>query len=149
MKVGTQSVLFGAYCFVIHPFFGAARHGGGFTAFRGTPGSGPFFLHDIGYFGKPNLDSIEGEQHVLFGGRLLGWPFGARRQEFTLCHSRHWAKRLRKPYSNLCVADKLAFVMTHAWLCLPTAQARGKFGEYMCVASARQSGGEFSDFAPA
>jgi hypothetical protein len=24
MKVGTQSVLFGAYCFVIRPFFGAA-----------------------------------------------------------------------------------------------------------------------------
>jgi hypothetical protein len=57
--------------------------------------------------------------------------------------------QLRNPGSNLCVADKLAFVMTPAWLCLPTAQASGEFGEYMCVASARQSGGQFSDFAPA
>ncbi len=145
MKVGTKSVLFGAHCFFIHPFFVA----GAWRKLYGFPRDPrlwvAFLLHDIGYLRKPNMDSIEGEQHVLFGGRLMGYLFGAKWRDFTLCHSRHWAKRLGKPYSRLCVADKLAFVMTPAWMYLPMAQASGELAEYMQVASARQSGGKFSN----
>ncbi len=92
------------------------------------------------------MDSIEGEQHVLLAGHIMGCLFGASWREFTLCHSRHWAKRLGKPYSKLCLADKLAFVMTPAWLYLPMARASRELAEYMSVASARQSGGQFSNF---
>lgn len=92
------------------------------------------------------MDSIEGERHVLLGGRIMGWLFGSKWREFVLCHSRHWAKRLGRRYSKLCVADKLAFVMTPAWLYLPMAQASGELAEYKRVASARQSGGQFSNF---
>jgi hypothetical protein len=146
MKVGTKSVIFGAHSFLIHPFFVAAA----WWKLYGFPWDprllAAFFFHDIGYLGKPNMDSIEGERHVLLGGRIMGWLFGAKWRDFTLCHSRHWAKRLSKPYSKLCVADKLAFVMTPAWLYLPMARASGELAEYMRVASARQSGGQFSNF---
>ena len=146
MKVGTKSVIFGAHSFLIHPFFVAAA----WWKLYGFPWDprlwAAFFFHDIGYLGKPNMDSIEGERHVLLGGRIMGWVCGAKWRDFTLCHSRHWAKRLSKPYSKLCVADKLAFVMTPAWLYLPMARASGELAEYMRVASARQSGGQFSNF---
>jgi hypothetical protein len=146
MRVGTKSVFFGAHCFFIHPFFVAAA----WRKLYGFPWDprlwAAFFLHDIGYLGRPNMDSIEGEQHVLLGGIILGCLFGAKWRDFALCHSRHWAKRLGKAYSRLCVADKLAFVMTPAWLYLPMARASGELAEYMRVASARQSGGQFSTF---
>lgn len=146
MKVGTKSVIFGAHSFLIHPFFVAAA----WWKLYGFPWDprlwAAFFFHDIGYLGKPNMDSIEGERHVLLGGRIMGWVCGAKWRDFTLCHSRHWAKRLGKPYSKLCIADKLAFVMTPAWLYLPMARASGELAEYMRVASARQSGGQFSNF---
>lgn len=146
MRVGTKSVLFGAHCFLIHPFFVAAA----WRRLYGFPWDprlwAAFFFHDTGYFGKPNMDSFEGERHVLVGGGIMGCLFGSKWRDFTLCHSRHWAKRLGKPYSKLCLADKLAFVMTPAWLYLPMAQASGELAEYMRVASARQSGGQFNNF---
>ena len=77
MKVGTKSVLFGAHCFLIHPFFVAAA----WWKLYGFPWDprcwAAFFLHDIGYLGKPNMDGIEGERHVLLGGRIMGCLFGA------------------------------------------------------------------------
>lgn len=146
MKVGTKSVIFGAHSFLIHPFFVAAA----WWKLYGFPWDprlwAAFFFYDIGYLGMPNMDSIEGERHVLLGGRIMGWVCGAKWRDFTLCHSRHWAKRLSKPYSKPCLADKLAFVMTPAWLYLPMARASGELAEYMRVASARQSGGQFSNF---
>jgi hypothetical protein len=146
MKVGTKSVIFGGHSFLIHPCFVAAA----WWKLYGFPWDprlwAAFFFHDIGYLGKPNMDSIEGERHVLLGGRIMGWVCGAKWRDFTLCHSRHWAKRLSKPYSKLCVADKLAFVMTPTWLYLSMARASGELAEYMRVASARQSGGQFSNF---
>jgi len=49
-------------------------------------------------------------------------------------------------FAKLCVADKLAFVLTPAWLYLPMARLSGELREYMCVAGTRQLGGRFSDF---
>jgi len=104
------------------------------------------FLHDAGYIGKRDMDGFEGEQHVVLGGRIMGWIFGPKWRDFTLCHSRHWAKRVGKRYSKLCLADKFAFVMTPAWLYLPMARLSGELQEYMRVASGRQLCGSISDF---
>ena len=145
MKVGTKSVIFGAHCILIHPFF-VAWAWWKLYGFSADPRLwAAFFLHDMGYLGKPNMDGLEGEQHVVLGGQIIGWLFGTKWREFVLCHSRHWAKRLGKRYSKLCVADKLAFVMTPAWIYLPMARASGELAEYMRVASTRQSGGKFSN----
>ncbi len=138
MNVGTKSVLFGVHCILIHPFFVAFAWWKMFAFPWDVRLWLAFFLHDIGYLGKRDMDGNEGEQHVVLGGRVMGWLFGRDWRDFTLCHSRHWAKRVGKPYSKLCLADKLAFIVTPTWLYLPMARMSGELHEYMRVASSRQ-----------
>ena len=99
-----------------------------------------FWLHDAGYVGKPNLDGPEGETHVELGARIMGLLFGKSWGAFTAAHSRYWAKRNGCQVSRLCLADKLAFVLTPAWLYLPMARATGELHEYMLRARERQAG---------
>ena len=146
MRVGTKSVLFGVHAVWIHPFFVAWA----WWRLFGFPWDPKlwfaFALHDAGYVFRPNMDGSEGEQHVVLGGRIMGWFFGPEWRDFTLCHSRHWAKRVGKRYSRLCLADKLAFVLTPAWLYLPMARWSGELEEYMRMASSRQLYGNITDF---
>ena len=71
MKVGTKSVLFGAHCFIIHPVFVLIA----WIKLYGFPFDPrlwiAFFVHDLGYWGKPNMDGKEGETHVELGARIL------------------------------------------------------------------------------
>ena len=93
MRVGTKSVLFGAHCFFIHPFFVAF----GWWALGQFPWDprlwAAFFLHDLGYLFSPNMDGPEGEEHVHLGAKIMGLLFGDWWADFTLRHSRYWAKR--------------------------------------------------------
>jgi hypothetical protein len=71
MKIGTKSVLFGAHCFFLHPWFVAL----GWWKLYGFPLDlrlwFAFFLHDIGYLGKTNMDGPEGERHVEVGAQIM------------------------------------------------------------------------------
>ena len=73
MKTGTKSVLFGAHCFFIHPWFVAAA----WWKLYGFPRDPrlwiAFFVHDLGYLGKPNMDGVEGETHIELGARIMRW----------------------------------------------------------------------------
>lgn len=130
MKVGTKSLLFGAHCFFIHPWFVAWS----WWKLYGFPFDPrlwvAFFVHDLGYWGKPNMDGEEGELHPYLGAGIMG-IFGERWYEFTLYHSRFLAKKNNAQYSKLCVADKAALCITPAWLYLPMAKATGEIKEYM------------------
>jgi hypothetical protein len=181
MKVGTKSVLFGAHCFFMHPFFVATA----WTKLYGFPLDPriwiAFFVHDLGYFGKPNMDGPEGETHVEFGAKIMhffdGWEyinetykdrdteFTNRRkflrsgweicdvlnfsetgsniiykkrkttwQDFSLYHSRYYAKKNKAQPSKLCFADKLSFCCTPRWLYLPMVNATGEIKEYLKMA---------------
>ena len=88
------------------------------------------------------MDGVDGESHVLLGGRIMGFLFGEFWQSFTVRHSRYWAKRMGLPVSQLCAADKLAFVLMPAWLYLPMTRATGELSEYMQRSAERQAGGE-------
>ena len=70
---------------------------------------------------SPNMDGTEGEEHVHLGAKIMGLLFGDWWADFTLRHSRYWAKRNGVSVSKLCYADKLAFAMTPGWLYLPMA----------------------------
>jgi len=76
MRVGTKSVLIGAHCLFIHPFFVAA----GWCCLNGIPWDLrpwiAFFVHDLGYLGCPNVEGPEGEEHVYLGARIMGLLFG-------------------------------------------------------------------------
>lgn len=99
MKIGTKSVLFGAHCFCLHPFF-VARGWFRLYGWRVAPLHAnwrlsaekrerasiafwhpwlwiAFFVHDIGYIGKPNMDGPEGEEHPWTGASILYWLQGA------------------------------------------------------------------------
>jgi len=99
-----------------------------------------FFLHDLGYLSCPNVEGPEGEEHVRLGARIMGVLFGSFWADFTLRHSRYWAKKHGVVVSKLCYADKLAFVLTPGWLYLPMARATGELAEYMAKSRDRQAG---------
>lgn len=154
MKIGTKSVLFGGHCFFIHPFFVALA----WTKLYGFPTDirlwVSFFVHDLGYWGKPNMDGAEGETHVLLGANIMHWLFDrpspkARRlgyswlrgttwRDFCLCHSRFYAKQLGLMYSKLCVADKLAVCLEPWWLYLFRVTLSGEVHEYMALAGGKK-----------
>jgi hypothetical protein len=142
MRVGTKSILFGAHCFVLHPWFVVAA----WWKLFGFPFDPrlwvAFGVHDLGYIGKPNMDGPEGETHVELGAQIMEFLFGKKWGDFSRYHSRFYAKRDGVTPSRLCVADKLAIVLTPAWLYLPMARASGEIYEYMALAKKRNLAGE-------
>jgi hypothetical protein len=153
MKIGTKSVLFGAHQFLIHPVFVALA----WWKLYGFPWDPrlwiAFFVHDLGYLGKPNMDGPEGEGHVWLGARIMSFLFDwsddetadhavgyddrgkvvviGRWGKFSLYHSRFHAKRRGEPFSKLCVADKLSVALEPWWLYLPRVILSGEIREYM------------------
>lgn len=156
MTIGTKSVLFGAHCFFLHPFFVAAA----WWKLYGFPFDPrlwlAFAIHDLGYVGKPNMDGPEGETHPIFAAcvmtRLFDSFISASTERnlpalgpwgfFTLLHSRYFAKSLGMQPSQLCMADKLAIALTPAWLYLPMVRATGEIHEYRAHAKHRIIGNE-------
>lgn len=141
-SIGSRSVLFGVHQFAIHPWFVAW----GWWRLYGFPWDLrlwiAFFIHDLGYIGKSNLDGPEGEQHPELAARVMGFLFGPKWSALCRYHSRFLAKKDGQPYSRLCVADKLAIALCPAWLYLPLARASGELTEYMRGQGARTPAGK-------
>ena len=139
MKIGTKSVLYGAHCFILHPFFVLVS----WIKLYGFPYNPllwlSFFVHDLGYIGKPNMDGNEGELHPYWGACVMG-IFGKKWFDFVLYHSRYLAKKEGKHFSKLCVADKLAIVITPNWIYLPMVNWTGEIHEYMNDVSINSGG---------
>lgn len=159
-------MLFGAHCFFLHPFFVAAA----WRKLYGFPWDPrlwvAFFVHDLGYLGKPNMDGPEGESHPEFGALIMRRLFDDRPgacdwccygqvsnigcpqckvketewHDFCLYHSRYYAKSHGGRPSRLCFADKLSFALTPAWLYLPMVTATGEIREYLKSAQKADSG---------
>jgi hypothetical protein len=140
MRVGLKSLLGGAHCFALHPFFVAW----GWIKLYGFPWDlrlwAAFFLHDIGYITCFAMDGKLGEKHVLLGAKVMNWLFGPKWGSECIRHSRDWCRRAGLPISRLCLADKLAFVVTPAWLYLPMVRWTGELAEYRDRSRARQAG---------
>ena len=143
MKLGTKSLLFGAHCFFLHPFFVAWA----WWKLYGFPWDPrlwvAFIVHDWGYWGLEAMDDERGEMHPWVGARIMTLLFDSRHPVqdwrnkslgawglFALRHSRFLAKRLGLPPSRLCMADKLAITLTPWWLYVPMTLATGEIHEY-------------------
>jgi hypothetical protein len=139
MRVGLKSILGGAHCFALHPFFVAW----GWSKLYGLPIDprlwAAFFLHDIGYIYCREMDGDEGEKHLLLGADIIRCLFGPKWGSEYLRHSRYRCRRAGLPISRLCLADKLAFVLTPAWLYLPMARWTGELAEYTERSRTRQT----------
>jgi hypothetical protein len=168
MRAGTKSVLFGAHCFFLHPWFVALA----WWKLYGFPWDPrlwvAFFIHDLGYVGSPNMDGPEGERHPEWAARVMTWLFDRRTDRivltrrdhvdehgqprmwdvrwlgrwgrFVLFHSRFYAKQSGEQPSRLCIADKLAICLTPWWLYLPMVRATGEVDEYMALARVTNDG---------
>jgi hypothetical protein len=71
MKMGTRSVLYGVHNPLLHSWFVAAA----WWQLDGFPWDPrlwvAFFVHDFGYWGKPNMDGPEGEGHPELGAKIM------------------------------------------------------------------------------
>ena len=76
----------------------------------------------------------------MLGARIMGSLFGSAWEDECLRHSRYWSRRIGLPISRLCLADKLAFALTPAWLYLPMTRWTGELREYMTRSRQRQAG---------
>ena len=148
MTIGTKSLLYGYHCFFIHPIALAVA----WIKLYGWPRDYriwiAFFVHDLGYFGKKNMDGPEGETHPYFGARLMhtffgGLPGNPDHREwynFMLYHSRSLAKADGGKPSKLCYADKLAIIIQPTWLQVLLMSLTGEIHEYRRGQEGRTSG---------
>lgn len=136
MRIGTRSVLFGVHQFLLHPVLLFVA----WWKLYGFPWDPrlwlAFFVHDLGYLGKPNMDGLEGEAHPILGARIMGL-FGQEWHDLVLLHSRYFAAAKGRQPSRLCYADKLVIVLEPSWLYLPRAWASGELEEFLEVAATR------------
>lgn len=160
MRIGTRSVLYGYHCWFLHPLFvalgwfklhGFRRVKIGVRHAERSVEDGPlvmmhrdvltslcdprlwcaFFLHDLGYWGCPNMDGDEGERHPFFAHGVMNRLFGAPWGTFCLYHSRFLAKREGEQPSLLCAPDKLAIALYPLWLFVLLVSLTGEVHEYM------------------
>lgn len=147
MNIGTKSVLFGVHQFILHPLLlaigwwkaygfrrveiGVAGDLAVCASLRDPRLWVAFVVHDIGYLGKPNMDGPEGETHPELGARIMRSLFGDAWGDLVLLHSRYYAKKLGRPVSALCFADKWVIVLEPAWLYLPRVWLSGELGEFI------------------
>jgi len=118
MKVGTKSVLFGVHNFIWHPVTVLFA----WTELYGFPNWKELvciIVHDLGYYGKPNMDGAEGEMHPKLGAEIAGLILDDKHSftYYNMClyHSRTCAKKYGVSPSRLCWADKLC-IKYDPWL---------------------------------
>lgn len=125
--------MFGAHAFWLHPWFVALA----WWKLYGFPFDlrlwVAFIIHDIGYWGKSDMDGKDGETHPLLGAHIMRKLFGNMWGDFTLYHSRWYAHLANEPYSRLCVADKYALCLTPAIIYIPMVSLTGEIKEYMAI----------------
>jgi len=137
MKIGTRSVLFGVHQFLWHPLTVV-------LAWRKLYGCWPrreelvaIAMHDVGYWGCPNIDGPEGRLHPERGARWtsrvarwFGWD-GDWGCVLALFHSREYAKRHGGgQVSTLCWPDKYSVTFEPKWFFLLRANLSGEIAEF-------------------
>jgi hypothetical protein len=81
--------------------------------------------------GQSEMDGEGSENHVRLGAEIVRWVCGDGYADECYRHSRLWCRLNDRTTSRLCLADKMAFVLTPAWLYMPMAKASGELQEYM------------------
>jgi len=136
MKTGTKTLIFGNHLWWLHPLFVYIAW---VKLYKSMPSWREvicIIIHDWGYWGKPNLDGDEGENHPQFAAELALDLFGHEYWELCMFHSRFQAKRYRNsPPSKLCLADKLGVAMMPTWLWVILGKLSGEIKEYMADAN--------------
>lgn len=129
LKRGTKSVLFGVHQFIWHPITVLIA----WWKLYGRPSWKELiciFVHDLGYWGSPNMDGEEGERHPELGADIAKKLFGPDYYFLCLYHSRHYARTAGAEPSKLCWADKLSIFYEPWWFYIFRALLSGEIHEY-------------------
>lgn len=132
MKIGTKTLLFGNHQVILHPILVLIAW---IKLYKRLPNWKELLciiMHDWGYWGKPNLDSKEGEGHPRWAAELVHDLFREHYYwELCMFHSRFQAKRYynSKP-SKLCLADKYGVALIPVWLWVFLGKLTGETEEY-------------------
>lgn len=145
---GTLSVLVGVHQFLWHPWTVA-------RAWRFLYGRWPkwhqwvaIFCHDLGYWGKPDMDGPQGQTHPVAGANLacdivyyLGLLIYRKKydaalmaestRELCLWHSTHYAQAQGGEVSELYLPDKVCVLFDPPKFYLWRANLSGELQEYV------------------
>jgi hypothetical protein len=134
--VGSRSLLFGVHQFLWHPWtvYRAWLYLYGKPTWREIV---CIIVHDLGYWGKSDMDGEEGTRHPEVGANFASRILGEEYRKLVLYHSRHYAKLQNEVPSKLCWADKLSIQFDPKWFYLLRARSTGEIREY------RQNGSSF------
>jgi hypothetical protein len=130
MKTGTKSLLYGAHQVLWHP---VTVWMAWIWLYRKLPTWREcvcIVVHDLGYFGKSNMDGTEGKDHPEGGARIAERLLGKEYGDLVRYHSRSYAAKAGQPPSALCWPDKLAILFDPSWFYLPRVIASGEIHEY-------------------
>lgn len=153
MRIGTKSILFGVHQFAWHPFTVLLAWRKLYRAWPTWREAVAIACHDLGYWGCPNIDGIEGKDHPWFGAwlasKIVGWIAWKRSPDpdfdwlfprrFSFClqtfdlalyHSRDTARDQNHPVSKLYAADKFCIFYDPFWLYRLRARLSGEFAEF-------------------
>jgi hypothetical protein len=152
MNVGTKSLLFGVHQFLWHPFTVILAWHRLFSRWPSFDEFVAIMVHDWGYWGSPNMDGPEGEDHPSRSAHIFlkyylekRFPLGNKEPQkmFDLYnlvwyHSRHLARDHGVEPSKLCYSDKYSMAYGTWWLYLPRAWLSGELHEYRLMSSKNQ-----------
>lgn len=148
MRVGTRSVVFGVHALWWHGFTVLLAWRRLYKQWPSWPILLAILLHDIGYWGLPNIDGPEGKRHPFRGARwtarlvillehgywlqcpLFDGCEGSFIYYFTAAHSRDVAAMLGADVSKLYAADKASILYDPKWWYLCRAKLSGEIREF-------------------
>lgn len=154
MKIGTESLLYGAHLFWWHPFFVARAwyklYGWNWVEYCFAKPYAPndpwrmrtslkdwrlwlaFIVHDWGYWGSKDMDGEDGIFHPMLGDAIMYGVTGGNIAWscFMLYHSRGMAQRHGRRVSPLAAADKLSLALEPWWFYLYRVRMTGEIREY-------------------
>lgn len=140
MEIGTKTLLFGNHQFILHPLFVSLAWVKLYRKLPNPKEAVCIIIHDWGYWGKPNLDGPEGEQHPEWAATWAFMhldkftnpltPAGKRYWDLCLYHSSFYAKRNGHNVSQLCIPDKMGVAMMPIWMIVILGKLTGETEEY-------------------
>lgn len=129
MNIGTKSLLFGVHQFLWHPVTVWLA----WTRLYGRPDWRTCIciaIHDLGYWGSPDMDGAKGKGHPMIGALIARKLFGPKYYWLCLLHSRSMALKLGEKPSRLCWADKFSMIYDPSAFYLLRARLSGEIKEY-------------------
>ncbi len=130
MQIGTKTLLFGNHQFILHPLSVGLAWVRYYHKLPNPKEAVCIIIHDWGYWGKPNIDGTEGEDHPYLAAHWAEKHLGFKYLELCQYHSSFLACKHDCDVSRLCIPDKLGVVLMPIWLIVLLGKLSGETEEY-------------------